>query len=169
MTETYRQARLEWALAHRNWTIRKWRSVLFSDESTFSQFQQGRQEKVWRKPGEKLNHDCIAITIKYSPSRMFWGCFSWRGLRSIVLLKGSVTGKTHTKIIKDYVVPTLDEHFPHAMVRRCDPPSSNIQMLEKYVKGAWDDIPPEYFKKLIDSMPQRIEAVIAANGHSINY
>ncbi|CAB5146213.1 unnamed protein product [Rhizophagus irregularis] len=29
MTETHRQARLEWALAHRNWTTRKWRRVLF--------------------------------------------------------------------------------------------------------------------------------------------
>ncbi|GET53494.1 transposable element Tcb1 transposase isoform X2 [Rhizophagus irregularis DAOM 181602=DAOM 197198] len=150
---------------------------------------------------------------------MFWGCFSWRGLGPIVPLKGSVTGKTHAKIIQDYVIPTLDEHFPcgngifqednapphhskvamaaredakivvlqwpaqspdlnpienmwaemKAMVRHRDPPPSNIQMLEKYVKDAWDDIPPEYFKKLIDSMPRRIEAVIVANGYNINY
>ena len=112
MTEAHRQARLEWALAHRNWTIRKWRRVLFSDESTFTQFQQGRQEKVWREPGEELDPDCIAVTVKHSPSRMFWGCFSYRGLGPIVLLKGSVTGQTHAKIINDYVVPTLDEHFP---------------------------------------------------------
>jgi transposase len=219
MTEAHRQARLEWALAHRNWTTRKWRRVLFSDESTFTQFQQGRQGRVWREPGEDLSPDCIAVTVKHSPSRMFWGCFSWRGLGPIVPLKGSVTGQTHAKIIHDYVVPTLDEYFPScngmfqednapphrskialaarkdakivtlqwpaqspdlnpienmwaemkAMVRRRDPPPSNIQMLEKYVKDAWDDIPPEYYKKLIDSMPRRIEAVIAANGYSINY
>ncbi|PKB95188.1 hypothetical protein RhiirA5_437203 [Rhizophagus irregularis] len=45
-----------------------------------------------------------------------------------------------------------------AMVRHRDPPPSNIKMLEKYVKDAWNDIPPEYYKKLIDSMPRRIEA-----------
>ncbi|EXX58583.1 mitotic spindle assembly checkpoint protein MAD2B isoform X1 [Rhizophagus irregularis DAOM 181602=DAOM 197198] len=56
-----------------------------------------------------------------------------------------------------------------AMVCHHDLPPSNIQMLEKYVKDAWDDIPPEYFKKLIDSMPCRIEAVIAANKYNINY
>ncbi len=112
MTKTHRQARLEWALAYRNWTTRKWRRVLFSDESTFTQFQQGHQGKVWCEPGEELNPDCIAVTVKHSPSRMFWGCFSWRGFGPIVLLKGSVTGQTHAEIIYDYVVPTLDEHFP---------------------------------------------------------
>ncbi|CAB5378469.1 unnamed protein product [Rhizophagus irregularis] len=40
MTEAHCQARLEWALAHRNWTTRKWRKVLFSDEITFTRFQQ---------------------------------------------------------------------------------------------------------------------------------
>ncbi|CAB5383257.1 unnamed protein product [Rhizophagus irregularis] len=62
--------------------MRKWRSVLFSDESTFIQFQQGHQEKVWHEPGEILNPDC------------------------------SVTSKTHAKIIQDYVIPTLDKYFP---------------------------------------------------------
>ena len=71
MTETHRQARLEWALAHRNWTTREWRRVLFSDESTFTQFQQGRQGRVWRELGEELNPDCVAVTIKHSPSRLF--------------------------------------------------------------------------------------------------
>ncbi|CAB5102504.1 hypothetical protein RIR_v02003556800 [Rhizophagus irregularis DAOM 181602=DAOM 197198] len=44
--------------------MRKWRSVLFSDESTFIQFQQGHQEKVWHEPGEILNPDCIAVTVQ---------------------------------------------------------------------------------------------------------
>ncbi|CAB4410068.1 unnamed protein product [Rhizophagus irregularis] len=64
--------------------MRKWRSVLFSDESTFIQFQQGHQEKVWHEPGEILNPDCIAVTVRHSPSRIFW----------------------------DYVIPTLDKYFP---------------------------------------------------------
>lgn len=149
----------------------------------------------------------------------FRGCFSWYGFRSIVLLKGSITSKTYAKIIQNYVIPILDEHFLHSnrnfqedntlaycskvtmaahedvkivmlqwpvqslnlnsienmwmkikvMVHCYNSPLFNIQMLEKYVKDAWDDTPSEYFKKLIDSMPQRIEVVIAANRYSINY
>jgi transposase len=219
MTETHRKARLEWAHSHKNWGPRRWRRVLFSDESTFTQFQQGRQGKVWREPGEMLDSDCVAITVKHSPSKMFWGCFTWYGLGPIVPIEGSVTGQSHVKIINDYVVPTLHEYFPRgngifqednapphrskvavaarenakivtldwpaqspdlnpienlwsemkAMVRRRTPPPPNLKVLEKYVKEAWEDIPPEYYKKLIESMPRRIEAVINANGHSISY
>ncbi len=38
MTEVHCQARLEWAYAHKNWGEKKWKRVLFSDESTFTQF-----------------------------------------------------------------------------------------------------------------------------------
>ncbi|RIA99258.1 hypothetical protein C1645_811741 [Glomus cerebriforme] len=91
---------------------------------------------------EELNPDCIAVTVKHSPSRMFWGCFSWCELGLIVPLKDSVIGQTHVKIIYNYVIPTLDKHFPSknmwaemkAMVRRRDLSPSNINELKKYVK-----------------------------------
>ncbi|CAB5364346.1 unnamed protein product [Rhizophagus irregularis] len=67
---------------------------------------------VWREPGEELNPDCIAVTVKHSPSKMFWGCFFWNGLGPIVPLNGSVTGQTHVKVINDYVIPTLHRYFP---------------------------------------------------------
>ncbi|CAB4460165.1 unnamed protein product [Rhizophagus irregularis] len=112
MTEAHRQAHLEWAYKHENWMIRQWRRVLFSDESTFTQFQKGCQGMVWREPEEELNPDCIAVTVKHSPSKMLWGCFSWNSLRPIISLNGSVTGQTHVKVINDYVVSTLHRYFP---------------------------------------------------------
>jgi transposase len=219
MTEAHIQARLEWAYAHENWGARQWRRVLFSDESTFTQFQQGPNGMVWREPGEELNPNCIAVTVKHSPNKMFWGCFTWNGLGPIVPIEGSVTGITYAKIINDYVVPTLHEYFPNGngifqednapphrskvakaacedaeiiklnwpaqspdlnpieniwaemkmMVRRRTPPPPNVKVLERYVKDAWNDLPPEYYKKLINSMPRRIEAVIKANGNRIGY
>ncbi|CAB4474247.1 unnamed protein product [Rhizophagus irregularis] len=112
MTEAHYQAHLEWAYAYENWGTRWWRRVLFSDESTFTQFQQGRQGRVWREPGEELNPDCVAVTVKHSPNKMFWGCFSWNGLGPIVPINGSVTEQTHAKIINDYIIPTLHDFFP---------------------------------------------------------
>src|SRR3954469_4404047 len=56
-------------------TIAKQLASTFSDESTFTQFQQGRQGRIWREPAEELNPDCVAVTVKHSPSKMFWGVF----------------------------------------------------------------------------------------------
>ncbi|GBC38862.2 IS630 family transposase [Rhizophagus irregularis DAOM 181602=DAOM 197198] len=61
MTEAHRQAHLKWAYKHENWM---------------------------REPGEELNPDCIAVTVKH------------------------ITGQTHVKVINDYVVPTLHRYFP---------------------------------------------------------
>ncbi|CAB4487994.1 unnamed protein product [Rhizophagus irregularis] len=197
MTEAHCQARLEWAYEHENWTERKWKRVLFSDESTFTQFQQGRQGMVWHEPGEELNPDCISVTVKHSPSKMFWGCFSWSGLGPIVPLNGSVTGQTHaqednaaphrsrvaTAARKNAEIVTLDwpAQSPDInpieniwaemkmMIRRRSPPLSSISVLMEYVTDAWNDIPPEYYRKLIKSMPRRVDAVISANGNRINY
>ena len=69
---------------------------------------------VWRELGEELNPDCVSATVKHSPSKMFWGCFSWNSLGPIVLLNGSVTGQSHVKVINDFVVPTLRRHFPQS-------------------------------------------------------
>jgi len=87
--------------------------VLFLNKSTFTQFQQERQGKVWCEPGEELNPDCISVTVKHNLSKMFWEYFFWNELRPIVSLNSSVIGKTHAETIQKYVVPTLQKYFPH--------------------------------------------------------
>ena len=56
-----------------------------------------------------------------------------------------------------------------AMVRRRSPPPSNLIELEQHVKAAWKDLAPEYYRKLIESMPARMKAVITANGCITKY
>ena len=49
------------------------------------------------------------------------------------------------------------------------PPLLNLKELEWYIKQAWKELPPEYYKKLIDSIPRHIRAVIAADGNATKY
>jgi transposase len=107
------EARLAWCKEHENWTTNDWSKVLWSDESTFSQFQQLRNSRVWREPGEEWLLDCVAKTVKHSPSRMHWGCFSRQGVGPIVPLCSSVTGKSYTEILRKYALPTLRRMFPN--------------------------------------------------------
>ncbi|RIA88024.1 hypothetical protein C1645_826966 [Glomus cerebriforme] len=44
------------------------------------------------EPGKELNPNCIAVTVKYSPSKIFWECFTWNGFGLIVPIEVSVTG-----------------------------------------------------------------------------
>ena len=41
---------------------------------------------------------------------------------------------------------------------------SNLSKLNRYVKKAWKEIPKHTIENLVDSMSQRIQAVIVANG-----
>ncbi len=107
------EARLAWCLDHQSWTTDDWSKVMWSDESTFSQFQQSRCSRVWREPQEKWNISCVSATVKHSPSRMFWGCFSRQGLGPIVPLFGTANGATHVTILHKHVMPTMRRTFPN--------------------------------------------------------
>ena len=94
---------LMWAREHAHWTTEDWAKVLWSDESTFTQFQQAQTSWVWCETSEEWSPDCVSVTVKHSPSRMFWGCFSAHGLGPIV----------YWEIIQKQVLPTMKCFFPH--------------------------------------------------------
>jgi transposase len=219
LTDTHMANRLAWALDHQNWTVRQWRRVLWSDESMFYQFRQNHRCRVWRTPEEEFDIPCLSATVKHSPSLMFWGCFSYRGLGPLVTHHGSVTGEMHKKILRRHAFPTMRKTFPRgdgifqednarphtskiavaareesglkflpwpaqspdlniienlwndvktSVYNRSKKPK-NLQELERVVKAAWKAIPLEHIHVLVDSMPRRIQACIAAQGGPTKY
>lgn len=214
-----KEARLAWCLEHESWTKNDWARVLWSDESTFTQFQQSRTSRVWREPEDEWSLSCVSATVKHSPSRMFWGCFSRKGMGPIVPLHGSATGATHVEILRKYALPTMKRMFPrnngwfqednarphktkvassfcaeknlHILswpaqspdlnpienlwaevkkkIRNKKKKPTNLAELERDVKNAWKKIPKHMIENLVDSMPARIQAVIAAEGGPIKY
>nr|CAH7738090.1 unnamed protein product [Callosobruchus chinensis] len=49
LTARHCTARLQWARAHQDWLLPKWRNVLFSDESRFGLVSDDYRERVWRQ------------------------------------------------------------------------------------------------------------------------
>ena len=113
ISKANKAAHLAWCLDHASWTTRDWAKVLWSDESTFTQFQQNRCSRVWREAKDKWSPSCLVPTVKHSPSRMHWGCFSRQGLGPLVPLEGSVTGVSHVETLRKYAMPTFKRRFPN--------------------------------------------------------
>ena len=47
------KARLQWALAHKGWTVEDFQRVIYSDGCSVEQVAAGRQRWVFRTPQEK--------------------------------------------------------------------------------------------------------------------
>jgi transposase len=107
ISATNKVKRLAWCMERSDWTVEDWQKVLWTDESTFSQFQKSGWGRVLREPREEFHEDCIAATVKHSPQRMFWACFSFFGLGPLIPLIGSVTGEVHRETLDKYAIPTL--------------------------------------------------------------
>ena len=58
LSPKHRQARLEFAKGHINWSANEWRKVVWSDESKFNIFNSDGRTYVRRRVGEELMDEC---------------------------------------------------------------------------------------------------------------
>src|ERR1051325_8820088 len=77
--------RLQFCKKYSSWTAQEWSKVLFSDESTFSQFGSNTC-CVRRLRNVRYEPKNVVATVKHSPKIMVWGCFGARGRGSLVLV-----------------------------------------------------------------------------------
>ena len=88
-------------------------------------------------------------TVKHPDSVMVWGCFTGSvGRGGLFFLPKNVTmnGERYQDVLENHLLPTLE------------------------IKKLWiNDLSRDYFKKLRDSMPGRLEKVIAAKGDMTKY
>jgi transposase-like protein len=112
VTPKMRKSRLEFCRKHKDWTVEQWKSVLFSDESTFKQFD-CLPQVVRRPPGSSpLDPKFTAKTVKHSPGVMAWGCFSYRGRGGLSFLeKGKkMNSDEYIKILDEKVIDSMRRH-----------------------------------------------------------
>ena len=65
LKDTNKKKRLTWANKHQQWTIGRWKSVLWSDESKFEIFSSNRRVFVRRRVGERMISACVIPTVKH--------------------------------------------------------------------------------------------------------
>ena len=112
LTARHRQARVQWARAHRRWVCRQWQEVLFTDESRFNvSFSDGRV-RVWRRKGERLDAANVIERDRYGGgSVMVWGGMCQEGTTDLVTVAGTLTSQRYCdEIIMPVVVPYIQGH-----------------------------------------------------------
>lgn len=108
-----RQARLQFAKTHLNWTISKWKTVLFSDESKFNLKGSDGVRLVRRPKGERLNPRYSKGTVKHGGGNvMVWGCFSGHGIGPIHKINGIMDRFVYKDILKDVMLTHAEENMP---------------------------------------------------------
>ena len=105
LTTVHKQKRLVCAKEHKNWTVKGWNRVFWSDESKFEIFGNKRRSFASRWVGEKMLEQCTMQTIKHGGGNiMVWGCFGGGQEGSIAKINGKMTKEVYVKILKEHVL-----------------------------------------------------------------
>ena len=114
LTRARRTCHMAWLVAHgpRQFPMRQWRRVFFTDESQFTLFRPDGRRHVCRPCGERFADACILERDRFGGgSVMVWGGIS-HGLKSLfIVIAGNVTGaRNRDEILQSVAVPFVKQH-----------------------------------------------------------
>ncbi len=101
-----KRRRVMWAKAHLKWTVSKWKSVLWSDESKFDILVGNHRRRVlWAKEEGDLPA-CHQRSVQKPASLMVWGCISAYGMGSLHVLEGTMNAERYIKVLEQHMLPS---------------------------------------------------------------
>lgn len=112
LTPDRRRRRREWARTHQNWNLRRWATILFSDESRFCLSHADGRARVWRRAGERYADAAVIQRDRWGgPSVMVWAGVSAVHRTDLIPVAGNLTGvRYRDEILRPVVVPLIQRH-----------------------------------------------------------
>ncbi len=98
-----KRRRVLWAKAHLKWTVSKWKSVLWSDESKFD-ILVGNGRRVLRAKEEGDLKACYQCSVQKPASLMVWRCISAYGMGSLHVLEGTMNAERYIKVLEQHLL-----------------------------------------------------------------
>ncbi len=101
-----KRRRFLWAKAHLKWTVAKWKTVLWSDESKFEVLFGKLGRHVIRTKEDKDNPSCYLRSVQKPASLMVWGCMSACGMGSLHIWKGTINAERYIRVLEQHMLPS---------------------------------------------------------------
>lgn len=111
LTSVRAKKRLEWAMAHRHWTIEDWRKVIWSDECKVQKDPSGNVIWIFRHQNimEKYAPQNVQGKRNYTEaSQMVWACFCNNKLGPIIFLEGMVNQDVYQQMLDQNLLPFVE-------------------------------------------------------------
>jgi DDE superfamily endonuclease len=103
------KAHLDFAYAHKDWTIEDWKKVIWSDETKINHLGSDGHKWAWKRAGEGLSDRLVDGTLKFGGgSLIMWGCMTWEGVGFATKIDGRMDGDLYLQILKDELQQTLE-------------------------------------------------------------
>ncbi len=101
-----KRRRFLWAKAHLKWTVAKWKTVLWSDETKCEVLCGKLGRHVIRTKEDKDNPSCYQRSVQKPASLMVWGCMSVFGMGSLHIWKGTINAERYIQVLEQHMLPS---------------------------------------------------------------
>ena len=117
LTRKHLQARLKFAKEHMDWigpeNGKKWRNILWSDESKVNFIGSNGKRWVHRPVGSAFKPQYTVKTFKHGGGCiMVWACFSWYGVGPIFWIKKIMDQYLYLEILENTMLPYAEWEMP---------------------------------------------------------
>ena len=119
-------------MEHREWSLNKWCSVIFSDEASYYLGKTKGNHYVWRQSG--FNQSQLPPISNIKSGAMVWGCINYRGIGPLVFIDGTLDSKKYINLIKKNYIPFIEEHREHGpfILQKDNASSHNSSITKKF-------------------------------------
>ena len=106
-----RKRRVAWCKNKLSWSLEKWNTVIFSDETQVV-LDHSRNVFVWRRPSERWRPECLGkLQGRRRISVMFWGCVTYHRVGKLVPVDGIINSEKYINILDENLWPVIAKHF----------------------------------------------------------
>ncbi|CBQ72283.1 related to transposase [Sporisorium reilianum SRZ2] len=107
LTIRHKKARLAFALAHKDWTVDDWKTVICSDECKINRIGSDGRQHCWINAAG-FNSKLVHPTVKFGGgSIMVWGSMTHKGVGAFHILKERMTAVIYIAILEAHLLPVL--------------------------------------------------------------